>query len=246
MPTITLVNSRSRPANGLEPLANSTVTEPQSNLAVSEAKKASPAPPRARPPRPARVPPKRVTDAVTYNPDAMYELQKTRAVMSKKHRETASQTSHRLRSANAATTVSTSTPANASVGATDAFGYYDLSTYMRRNMELLPDRASSVSIGVALKGLKEVDMVAFLYVLDRAPTGSDVWPDNRDQTRVPVKLTPIYCTSNRNDIKFTFENDGFVVLGRSHRTANAEKSLKKLKAQVRAHFDVNQYLSTAT
>lgn len=33
--------------------------------------------------------------------------------------------------------------------------------------------------------------VTFLYSTEQAPTGSDVWPDFRDQSKVPVRLTPV-------------------------------------------------------
>lgn len=33
--------------------------------------------------------------------------------------------------------------------------------------------------------------VTFLYSIEPAPTGSDVWPDLRDQSKLPAKLTPV-------------------------------------------------------
>lgn len=110
---------------------------------------------------------------------------------------------------------------------------YNISTFMRRNVETLPDQASSASIRSALEGIEGGSLIALLYVLDRAPTGSDVWPDNRDQAKVPVKLTPIYCTSKRTyGIDVTTAEGRPVGSCHGRRTDHTNKSLPKERTPV--------------
>ena len=44
---------------------------------------------------------------------------------------------------------------------------------------------------------------AFAYIVEPAPTGTDVWPDIRDRSKVPVKYTPIQLVLDRKP-KFNF------------------------------------------
>jgi hypothetical protein len=239
LPNPLVISTSGRIANGLGRLANSTVTEPSLpvprvnttsrhadfdfgfgfgfNFSCGKHLPKNPKP----------------THMVTYSPNSIQDLQKYRALLKNGAREAGIRSS--------ATRVHLDSFVNTSVHAPGLFGSYNLSTFMRRNLELLPDQASATSINAVLTALAEEDMVCFLYVFDPAPTRSDVWPDTRDESKLPVKLTPIYCTSKRTEgIDFAIINGKPVEFGRGHRSARARKSPSKKTTLVRIHFDAIQ------